>query len=96
MLEYVKEWVEKNRNWINDEGLKVGHLINRGENKIELGIFNKLNGNGGSFELLKDGTCDIMITDFATSESLYYNTLYLKTETELKDILFDFIKRMKS
>jgi hypothetical protein len=47
-------------------------------------------------KFLTMGPCDIMITSFDTNESLYYNTVHLKSAEELNTLLQDFIKKLAS
>ncbi len=58
--------------------IKVEHILNYENKKLELGLSNMVNNNGGSFELLKNGTCDLLIIDFKTDETIFYETLVLK------------------
>jgi predicted SpoU family rRNA methylase len=93
-LEYLDTWVKENEGLINERQLKVEHVLNHGGKKMEMGISNIINKNGGSFELLEDGTCDRMIIDYKTDESIFFDTIYLKDITELKDALNSFILKL--
>jgi predicted SpoU family rRNA methylase len=95
-LEYLDNWVKENEVLINERQLRVEHVLNHGGKKIEMGISNIINKNGGSFELLEDGTCDRMIIDYKTDGSIFFDTIYLKDVTELKDALDSFILKLAS
>jgi predicted SpoU family rRNA methylase len=90
-LEYLDNWVKENDGLINERQLKVEHVINHGGTKVEMGVSNVITKNGGSFELLEDGTCDVMIIDYETGESFFFDTIYLKNIPELKGALNSFI-----
>ncbi len=93
-LEYINTWIKENEGLISELQLKVEHVINHGSKKVEMGISNVSTNNGGSFELLDDGTCDMMIIDYKTDESIFFDTLYLKNINELKDTLSLFIHKL--
>jgi aminopeptidase-like protein len=95
-LEYLNKWIKENEQLLNKQQLIVEHIIDHGGKKTELGISNNITKNGGSFELLIDGTCDVMIIDYKTNGSLFFGTFYLKDTNELKNAIDTFILKMIS
>lgn len=93
-MEYVDTWIKENEGLISELQLKVEHIINHGGKKVEMGMSNISTNNVGSFELLDDGTCDMMIIDYKTDESIFFDTVYLKDINELKDALSLFIHKL--
>ncbi len=55
-LEYIDNWIKENEKLINERQLKIEHVINHDGKKIEVGISNVINKNGGSVALIDDGT----------------------------------------
>lgn len=92
-FDFLDKWIDGNKKMFENNKLIIEHFINHSNKKIEMGVSNTINKNAGSFELLPDGTCDIMIIDFKTDEPIFYDTIYLKNISELEDALLIFISK---
>jgi hypothetical protein len=93
-IKYLEEWVGNNADRLTTENIKLEHALNYEGEKIELGLSNTINNNGGSVELLKDGTCDSMIISYETDETLFYETVVFTNTDELSKYLNDFVIRL--
>lgn len=93
-IKYLEEWASNNVEKLTADNLKIEHVFNYEEKKIELGLSNMVNNNGGSLELLKDGTCDSMIISYETDDTLFYETLVFTNNDELSKYLDDFVTRL--
>ncbi len=94
-IKYIEEWVANNTKMLMGKKIKVEHILNYENKKLELGLSNMVNNNGGSFELLKNGTCDLLIIDFKTDETIFYETLVFKNIDELTIGLNRFISNLE-
>lgn len=93
-IEYLENWVSNNKEILLEKKLEVEHMINYDGKKVELGLSNTVNNNGGSLELIKDGTCDLMIIDYETDDTIFYKTIIFNTIDELSEALIDFINQL--
>ena len=90
-IKHLEEWVANNTERLVEGNIKMEHILNYEGKKIELGLSNIGNNNGGSIELLKDGTCDLMIISYETDETIFYETLIFTDVEELCKSLNDFV-----
>lgn len=93
-IKYLEEWVIDNTERLTGEKIKIEHAFNYEGEKIELGLSNMVNNNGGSVELLKEGTCDLTIISYETDETIFYETVVFVSVNELSQSLNDFVVRL--
>ena len=95
LLKYVEDWFRKNEQELKEKNLRIEHIINHEEKKLEAGLTNEINQNAGSFEIVEDGgACDVMIIDYSTNQPLYHNTSYITNTNDLDKLLHGFIKKV--
>ena len=94
-IKYLEEWIANNTEKLESENIRVEHTLNYLGDKLEVGFSNILNNNAGSCELLKNGTCDLMVINYKTDKTDFYQTLILKDVNELKMGLYNFLLKLK-